>query len=230
MARWRTEPLSTPVKTSPPWLSRLNSSSGRAARDTTIYRRSSNFARDSLHRTRSVDGPSVACAHRDRSDEERDPTVKPKPPVGLGGILTFTLVAVALVFFALRPGSIEVVVGDATPIAPPGDGAAVIGSLLQSGGFSPFGFQITDSTHYVEVQFITQPGCLEMVDSGDPWPTPYTECTSPVEVVGEVGGSGITMSGEFLVGVQIKVPGDCYDLLERGMTWPSDHLECIFET
>jgi len=102
--------------------------------------------------------------------------------------------------------------------------------LLQSGGFSPFGIQITDSTHYVEVQFITQPVCLEMVDSGDPWPTPYPERTSPVEVVGEVGGSGRTMSGEFLVGVQIKVPGDCYDLLERGMKWPPDHPECLFET
>ncbi len=49
-------------------------------------------------------------------------------------------------------------------------------------------------------------------------------------MVGEVGGSGRTMSGEVLVGVQFKVPGDCYDLLERGMTWPSDYPECIFET
>jgi len=152
--------------------------------------------------------------------------VKPKPPVGVGGIAALTLVAAALVFVALRPGSTEVRFDDAPPIAPPEAGAAVVVSLHQSGGFSPFGLRITDSTHYVEVQFITQPDCFVVVDSGDPWPTPYPECSSPVEMVGEVAGWGRTMSGDSLVGVQIMIPGDCYDLLERDMMWPSDHPEC----
>ncbi len=155
--------------------------------------------------------------------------MKSKPPAGVGAVVAFILLA-AMVFVALRPGSTEVVVDDATPIAPPEAGAAVVASLRQSGGFSPFGLRITDSTHYVEVQFVTEPGCLALVDSGDPWPMPYPECSSPVEMVGEVGGLGRTLSGDSLVGVQIKVPGDCYNLLERGMTWPSGHPECHSET
>jgi len=156
--------------------------------------------------------------------------VKPKPPVGVLGIVGLILLAAAVAFVALRPGSTVVVVDDAPPIAFPEAGIAVVASLRQSGGFSPFGLRITESTHYVEVHFITEPGCSVVVDSGDPWPTPYPECSSPVEMVGEVGGLGRTMSGDSLVGVQIKVPGACYDLLERGMTWPSDHPECHSET
>jgi hypothetical protein len=146
--------------------------------------------------------------------------------VGIGGIVALTVLTAGLVFVVLRPGSTEVVVDDATPIAPPEDGSAVIGSLRESGGFSLFGLRITDSTHYVEVQFITEPGCSLLVDPGDPWPTPYPQCSSPVGIVGKVGGLGTTMSGDSLVGVQIKVPGYCYDLLERGMAWPPDHPEC----
>jgi len=152
--------------------------------------------------------------------------VKPKPPMGVGGIVALTLLAVVLVFLALRPGSTEVVVDDSEPIDPPEAGAALVAFLRQSGGFSPFGFRITDSTHYVEVLFISGPDCSTMVDSGDPWPSPYSQCSSPVRIVGEVGSLGRTVTGDSLIGVQIKVPGDCYDLLEPGMAWPSDHPEC----
>ncbi len=150
--------------------------------------------------------------------------------MGIGGIVALVLLAGALALLVLRPGSTEVVVDDSKPIAPPEAGTAVVAFLRQSGGVSFFGLRITDSTHFVEVQFITEPGCWVMVGSGDPWPTPYPECSSPVEMVGEVGGLGTTMTGDSLVGVQIKVRGDCYDLLERGMTWPSDHPECNSET
>jgi hypothetical protein len=78
----------------------------------------------------------------------------------------------------------------------------------------------------VEVKFLTGPGCSQLIASGDPWPAPYPECASAVPVAGEVGGTGVTVSGDSIVGVRFEVSRACFDRLERGMPWPPDVAEC----
>jgi len=46
------------------------------------------------------------------------------------------------------------------------------------------------------------------------------QCAAPVEVVGEVGGIGVTQSGASLVGVEFEVPRACFEESEPGMEWP----------
>ncbi|MFH1329385.1 MAG: hypothetical protein ABIJ48_01805 [Actinomycetota bacterium] len=154
--------------------------------------------------------------------------MKSRSPMGAGVIVALVLLAAGLALFLLRPGSTGVGYDEGPVFAPPEDGTAVVSFLRESGGISLLGLRITDSTHYAEVQFITEPGCSGLLDSGDPWPTPYPQCSSPAEMVGEVGGLGIAESGRSLVGVQIKVPRGCYERLEPGMAWPSDLPECSF--
>jgi hypothetical protein len=83
-----------------------------------------------------------------------------------------------LAFYGLRPSRTEVVLDDGQVVVPQEDGAAVVDVLRESGGFSLCGLRFADSTHYVEVEFITGPGCSGLVGSGDPWPAPYPECSS----------------------------------------------------
>jgi hypothetical protein len=154
--------------------------------------------------------------------------LKPRSPVGVSGIVVLVLALVGLAFLGLRPGRTEVRSDQGPVITPPDSGAAVVAFLRESGGFSLLGLRFTDSTHYVEVKFITGPGCSGLVSSGDPWPTSFPECSSPVALVGEVGGTGVTMSGDSLVGVQFEVPRACFELLAPGMAWPPDLPECHF--
>lgn len=156
--------------------------------------------------------------------------MKSRSPMGVSGTVALALVLAGLAFYGLRPGRTEVVYDEGPVITAPDTGAAVVAFLRESGGFSPFGLRFTDSTHYVEVQFITEPGCFELLDGGDPWPTPHQQCSSSVEMVGEVGSLGINRFGRSLVGVQFKVPRACYELLVPGMAWPSGFPECRFES
>ena len=78
--------------------------------------------------------------------------MKSKPTVGVGGVVALVFLTAAVAFIALRPGSVEMEIDHSPPVAPPEAGTAVVASLRESGGFSPFGLRITDSTHYVEVQ------------------------------------------------------------------------------
>ena len=103
----------------------------------------------------------------------------------------------------------------------------VVHALRAPGGLSLFGLQIVDPTHRVEVQFLTGPDCAAVLDPGEPWPTSYPECSSAVDVEGEVGSLGNTGTGRSLVGVIFVVSGGCYDLLERGMPWPPADPECV---
>ena len=144
-----------------------------------------------------------------------------------GGTVVLALLLVGAVAFALRPGTETIVVDDSPPVEPAADGTAVIHGLRAPGGLALFGVQIVDPTHTVEVQFLTGPGCSALLASGDPWPTTHPECASRVDVVGVIGGLGITNTGQSLVGVTLTVPGACYDRMERGMVWPPGIPECV---
>lgn len=152
--------------------------------------------------------------------------MRPRTPVGVGGIVVLTLLGLAALFYLLRPAGSEVVVDDAGPIDPPGPGVAVIASVRASGGFSIFGIRLTDPTYFAEVQFVTEAGCAGLVESGDPWPTPHSQCPGPAEIAGEVSGLGRTASGDALIGVRIEVPKACHRALTPGMGWPPDLQEC----
>jgi hypothetical protein len=145
---------------------------------------------------------------------------------GAGGILALVGVIVGMVFFGLYWSRVEVVQDKRPVIPPPESGAAVVAFVRESGGFSPLGVRIADSTHYAEVQFLTGPGCTALLHSGDPWPTGYTQCSSPVKIVGQVSGLGVTASGESLVGVELTVARACFELLKPGMDWPPTLPQC----
>ncbi|HSG79545.1 MAG TPA: hypothetical protein VLD62_08200 [Acidimicrobiia bacterium] len=150
-----------------------------------------------------------------------------KPPIGTGGTVVLVLLLGGVIALALRPSTESVVYDDTPPIVIPEDGTPVVHALRAPGGLSLFGLQIVDPTHRVEVQFLTGPDCAAVLDPGEPWPTSYPECSSAVDVEGEVGSLGNTGTGRSLVGVIFVVSGGCYDLLERGMPWPPADPECV---
>ena len=152
--------------------------------------------------------------------------MKTRSPMGVGGIVALVMLAAGVAFYGLRSGTAEVTVDEGPGVTPLEDGSAVVAFLRESGGFSLLGLRFADSTHYVEVLFTTEPGCSDLVAADDPWPTPYPQCSTPVEMLGTVGGLGVTTSGRSLVGVQITVPSVCYQLLTAGMAWPTNLPEC----
>lgn len=152
--------------------------------------------------------------------------VTPKALSGSTGIAILVLLAAGLVFFALRPGTSTIVYGDSPQITAPESGVPVVAFLREEGGFSPFGLRLVDSTHHVEVHFLTDPGCAPLLEAGESWPTAHPECTGRVDLAGKVGSLGTTMSGRSLVGVQFTVPRACYELLAPGMAWPPGLPAC----
>ena len=86
--------------------------------------------------------------------------------------------------------------------------------------------RIADTTHHVEVQFLAGPDCGGLLGGRDPWPSPHTQCSAPVDIVGNVDGIGITQSGDSLVGAEFEFPRACFEQLEPGMEWPPDLPEC----
>ena len=152
--------------------------------------------------------------------------MKARSTFGAGGALVLVVVIVGVVFLGLHGGTVEVRTDDGPVTPPPRRGAAVVAFLRESGGFSPLGIRITDSTHYAEVQFLTEPGCSSVLRSGDPWPTTDAQCSSPVTIAGKVRSLGITASGDSLVGVEFEVPKACFELLKTGMGWPSSIPQC----
>lgn len=149
-----------------------------------------------------------------------------KRGIGTTTTVVLALLIVGVAVLALRPGASVIVVDDSPPVEPPADGSGVVASLRAHGGLKLFGVRIVDPTHTVEVRFLTEPGCSALLTSGDPWPTSHAECASNVDLVGVVGGLGVTETGQSLIGVTVTVPGACYDRLERGMTWPPDTPSC----
>lgn len=136
-------------------------------------------------------------------------------------------VVVGVVILGANGGTRQVVIDPHPVIPPPESGAGVVAALRQSGGRSLFGIRISDSKHYVEVEFLTGPGCSGRLRSGDVWPTGYAQCSSQVRVVGRVSGTGITASGASIVGVEFEVARSCFKLLKPGMGWPPALPECL---
>jgi hypothetical protein len=152
--------------------------------------------------------------------------MEPRSRLGVSGTVVLVGLLVGVVFYGLRSASVEVVYDDGPVVVAPETGEAVVATLRASGGFAPFGLRIVDSTHTVAIQFTTAPGCADLLAGGDPWPSPHTECSSPVDVNGQVAGLGVTQTGRSLVGVEFTVSRRCWEQLEQGMTWPPNRPQC----
>jgi hypothetical protein len=156
--------------------------------------------------------------------------MKARSNLGTRGVVVLVVLVASVVgvfWFGLHQGTVQVVNDPRPEVLPPHRGTAVIAVLGESGGRSLFGIRISDSTPYVEVRFLTEPGCSGLLRPGDPWPTSFPQCSSPVKVVGKVGALGVTTSGDSLVGVEFAVPRACFKLLARGMAWPTTDPDCI---
>ncbi len=149
--------------------------------------------------------------------------------LGTRGVLALGLLVLGvagLLWSGLAAGTAEVVNDDRPEVIPTERGVALVAGLRESGGWSLFGVDITKSKSSVEVRFLTEPGCSGLLRSGDPWPTSFPQCSTPITVVGTVGGLGVTPSGDSMVGVEFEVPRACFDRLERGMAWPNPDRAC----
>ena len=155
--------------------------------------------------------------------------MKARSNLGTRGVMVL-VVLVAGVFgvfwFGLHQGTAQVVNDPRPEVLPPDSGTAVVAVLRESGGWSLFGIRIADSTPYVEVRFLAEPGCSGLLRPGDSWPTSLPQCSSPIKIVGKVGGLGVTPSGDSLVGIEFEVPRSCFELLGRGMAWPTTDPNC----
>jgi hypothetical protein len=155
--------------------------------------------------------------------------MKPRSNLGARGVVVLVLLVVGVVgafSFGLHAGKVQVVNDERTEVLPTHSGTAVVAVLHESGGWSLFGVRVADSTPYVEVRFLTQPGCSGKLRSGDTWPTSLPQCSSPIKIVGTVRGLGVTTSGDSVVGVEFEVSRACFELLGRGMAWPTTDAEC----
>ncbi len=151
--------------------------------------------------------------------------MQPQTSKIVAGVVVSVVLVMVLAVAVLRPTRTEVV-NDDPQIALPEPGGAIVAVLRESSGLSVLGITIRGSEHHVEVQFLTGPDCAALLNGNDPWPTSHPECSAPVELVGEVGATGITQSGDSLVGVEFEVPGACFEQLEPGMQWPPDLPDC----
>ena len=147
----------------------------------------------------------------------------------LGGVVLVVVVGV----FVLGPGSTKIEVFPAVTLGdPPGLGTseaspAVVIAKNKSGGTSLFGLQFGSETYRVRVQFYTSSGCWPRIDSGDQWPAPFDECSSDVEVEGEVAGLGNAWTGHSIVAVDVDVGHECFDAVSAGDSWPLDTRACL---
>ena len=145
------------------------------------------------------------------------------------GLIVGVLVVGALIMLALLSTSTEtevlspVTLGDPQDVEPT---AAVITGKHESGGFSMLGLRFGHWTYHLSVQFYDAPGCFEVVSFGDPWPTPFQDCSSAVPITGEVSGIGNTATGASIIGVDVEVPEDCYQAVAPGETWPPAAPAC----
>ena len=149
-------------------------------------------------------------------------------PPGNTGLILVIVVALAAAAFALRPTTTETEVLPPISLPDPGEepAAAVVIALRESGGFSLLGFAVGEVTRTGTVQFYAPAGCHEQLTTGDPWPAPIAQCTSPVSIEGTVSGGGIAATGESIVTVDVDVKKDCYASLAAGDTWPPATTAC----
>jgi hypothetical protein len=147
----------------------------------------------------------------------------------IGAAILGTLVVGALIVVALAPGTTTIEIRpfiELDDVESSGPSAAIVIANHESGGSSIFGFTIRRTSHFVSVQFFDEPGCHAVVDAGEPWPTPYEECTSAMPVSGEISLTGITATGQSIIGVEFEVSGTCYETVTPGDSWPTSAPEC----
>ena len=135
-------------------------------------------------------------------------------------LLVVAMLAVAVLM--LRPAATGTGGIPAVTLPDPADDptAAVVLGRSRSGGFALLGLEFGEVTRKVSVQFYTSRSCFDRVTMGDPWPTPFPECTTAVSIAGTVAGGGNLPTGESLVVVDTVVTEDCYRSIERGDRWP----------
>ena len=143
------------------------------------------------------------------------------------------LIAVALLILALRPGRTETEVLPPLDLPPPAetdpDEGFVI-SRFRTGGTSIFGIEFGSWENRLEVQFYAPEGCIDIARAEGMWPTSASECATPIDIAGEVGGGGVTATGESIITVIVNVSRDCYEATPRGATWPLTSPDCTDTT
>ncbi len=103
---------------------------------------------------------------------------------------------------------------------------ALITGKSQSGGTSIFGMHFGKTTYYAHVLLIAGPGCFELAETGNPWPAPIEECSSPVAITGEISGGGVATTGDSLIEVVVEVDASCYAEVVGGELWPPKEADC----
>ena len=144
-------------------------------------------------------------------------------------VIVAVIVVGALALLAGRSTYIETEVLPSVTLGDPQDvepNAAVITGKHQTGGFSIAGLRFGHTTYRISVQFFAGPGCHELVDHGEPWPTPYQDCASAVPITGSISGLGNTGTGESIIGVDVEVAEDCYKAVALGENWPPPAPPC----
>jgi len=121
----------------------------------------------------------------------------------------------------------EVTLGDPPDLGTSGPSQAIVIAKNTTKGTVLFGLPFGRTTYRLRVQFYTSPGCWPQIDFGDRWPAPFDECSSDIEVEGEVSGLGTAPTGHSIVGVDVEVPHECFDAVSAGDSWPTDITACF---
>ncbi len=145
----------------------------------------------------------------------------------MAGAVLAVLAVGALAILASLGAYTETSVSPQGELQEPESGEAFITGRSRSGGTSIFGIHLGRTTYLVNISFLSDPGCFEQVDFGDPWPTPLAGCTSTLVITGEIVGGGFTATGESLVQVATEVSGECFEAAEIGDPWPSEDPRCV---
>jgi len=152
-------------------------------------------------------------------------TVKRENGAGIivGGILVGAIILAAVALAAMGTTRTETSRSSSVALGNPDDnnlGDVVVIGKSQSGGNSIFGIHFGHVTYSVSVHVIAAPGCFEAVNSGDRWPTSIEGCSIEADIEGEIGGGGISATGDSIIGVVFEVSRQCFDITAVGDTWP----------
>lgn len=146
------------------------------------------------------------------------------------GALVVAVLAVGLVaLVALGSNSTVVSVSDQVALGDPMDvdpAVALITDKYEDGGFSLLGLKLTSPDYRLRVRLFTAAGCFILIENGEPWPTSFEECSSPIPIEGAISGGGIAATGASIVGVDLLVDRDCFDAVEPGDPWPPSSHAC----
>lgn len=105
-------------------------------------------------------------------------------------------------------------------------GVAVVVSKTESGGQEMLGFQLRDPVRRVNVVFIAPGDCFVELQEDDTWPPVDPSCVGSDQLIGQLGGLGISPEGDTLINVAISVNEACYNAARLGMEWSELAGEC----